>query len=163
MRKPRDIQLNRFASRLTELNKYLTIFPGTNNTKNMVPEELNEILLQSTLSSWARQAYIQGWDFEEITYKDTCNIVERMETAEAIYKGGTPSKNNQQAEANRASFGRKQNVGGAASPSNPEKVRAGKRKRNDAGHLSNALTGAKKTCMLHGLRHSTEECKVLQD
>ena len=55
-----------------------------------------------------------------------------------------------------------ENGRGAASPSNPEKGRSGKRKINDAGHPSNAPTGAKKTCILHGPGHSTEDCKVLQ-
>ena len=72
-------------------------------------------------------------------------MFERMEIAEAIYKGGAPSKNIQQTEANRAIFCRKQKGGGSALPSNPKKVCAGKRKRNDAGHPSDATTGAKNT------------------
>ena len=88
-------------------------------------------------------------------------MFERTEIAEAIYGGGAPSKNTQQAEADHASFGRKQKGGGSTSSSKPEKGRAGKRKRHDAGHLSGVPTGAKNTCMLHGHGHYSEECKVL--
>ena len=90
-------------------------------------------------------------------------MFERMEIAEAIYEGGAPSKNSQQAEADRSSFGRKQKGEGSASPSNPEKGRADKRKRNDAGHPSNAPNGKKKTCIFNGPGHSSEECKVIRE
>ena len=90
-------------------------------------------------------------------------MIKLMEIAEAIYEGGAPSKNTQREEANRASFGRKQKGGGAASPSIPEKGRSGKRKRNDAGHPINYPTGKKKTCMLHIPGHSSKKCKVIQD
>ena len=86
-----------------------------------------------------------------------------MKIVESIYEGGSPLKNIQQAEADRASLGRKQKIRGYALPSNPKKGRAGKLKRNYVGHPSDAPTGAKNTCILHGPRHSSEECKVLQE
>ena len=70
-------------------------------------------------------------------------MFERMEIAETIYKGGSPSKNNQRAESDRASFVRKKKRGGSASPSNPEKGQAGKHKKKYSGHPSDAPTGAK--------------------
>ena len=78
-----------------------------------------------------------------------------MEILEAIYKGGSPSKNIQWVEADHASFGRKQKGGGAISQSNPEKGRSGKRKRNNAENPIDVPTGAKNTCMLHGPGHSS--------
>ena len=60
MRKLQDIQFKIFAARLTELNNYLPLFPGSSAAKNMDPEYLNEILLHAVLNSWARQSYIQG-------------------------------------------------------------------------------------------------------
>ena len=127
----------------------------------MSPKELNDILIQAVPNSWAQQAYLQGWDFGGINYKDTCNMFERMEIAKAICEGLAPSKNTQQAESDRASFGRKKNGGGASSPSKPEKGYAGKHKRNNVGHPRDAPTGAKKICMLHGPGHSSKEYKVL--
>ena len=129
----------------------------------MGPEELNEILLHAVPNYWERKAYLKGWDFEGITYKSTCDMCECMEIAEAIYEGRAPSKNTQRAKADRASSGRKKKGGPSASPSNPKKGRTVKCNRNDAGHPRDEPTDAKNICMLHGPRHSSEECKVLQD
>ena len=52
----------------------------------MGPEELNEIFFHNVQNSGGKQAYIHGWDFEGRSYKDTCNMCEPMEIAEAIYK-----------------------------------------------------------------------------
>ena len=79
-RKPWDLQLNIFVARLTELNNLLQIFPGSSVAKKMNPEELNEILIHAVPNSWAQQSYIQEWDFEEQSYKETCNIFEHTET-----------------------------------------------------------------------------------
>ena len=89
-------------------------------------------------------------------------MFERMEITEAIYVGGAPSKNTQRAEYDCASFVSNQKVGGSALTSNPKKGRAGKRKKSDVGHPSNAPTGAKKTCMLHVPGHSSDEWKLLK-
>ena len=54
--------------------------------------ELNEILLNSTPNSWYKQTYVQGFDFESISFKMSVNIFECMEIAESIYEGVvTPS------------------------------------------------------------------------
>ena len=129
----------------------------------MGPEELNEILLHTVPNSWAQQVYLQGWYSKGRTYNDTCNNLERMEIVKAIYKGGAPSKNTQRAEANRDSSGRKEKGGASASPSKPDQVHSGKRKRSNTGHPSNEPTGANKTCLIHGPGHSSEECKILQE
>ena len=84
MRKPLDIQFKIFAARLTELNNYLPIFPGSSADKKMDPKDLNKIILHAVQKYWTRQAYIQGWDFEGWSYKETCDMFERMEIAEAI-------------------------------------------------------------------------------
>ena len=90
-------------------------------------------------------------------------MFQRIQTPESIHKGGSPSKNIQWEEANHASLISKKKKGASTSTSNPNKGCAGNRKRNDAIHLSDAPTGAKKTCLLHGPRHSSEECKVLKE
>ena len=70
MRKPKDIAFKRFAARLTELNNYLLLFPGSSATKKIRPEELKDILLHAIPNVWAKQTYLQGWDFEMKSYKD---------------------------------------------------------------------------------------------
>ena len=57
-------------------------------------------------------------------------------------------------DSNCDGHGRKRNVGEAALPTNPKKGRTVKRKTKNSGHPSDAPTGAKKTCILHGPRHS---------
>ena len=84
-----------------------------------------------------------------------------MEAAEKIYEGRNTSKTQPREDANRASHGRKRKGGEAASPTNPDTSRTGKRKTRNAGHPSDRLTRGK-TCLLHGTGHSTEECKGLK-
>ena len=79
-----------------------------------------------------------------------------------IYKGGTTSKNPIREDTDRTSHGRKRKGREDSSPTNPKKGRSGKRKTKNAGHPSDRPTGGK-TCLLHGPRHSTEECKVLKE
>ena len=81
-------------------------------------------------------------------------MFERMEVSEQGYEEGTSCKTPTSEEANRDGHVRKWKGGEAASPTIPEKGRAGKRKTKSAGHTSDALTGAKKTCLLHEPRHS---------
>ena len=145
-----------------ELNSYLTLFPGSIVSMEMATEELIEILLHAIPNVWGKQAYLQGWDFKGGSYKDTCNMFERMDIADQVYEGGTPYKNNHRVEANRAIHERKHKLGRAAFPTNLEKGRTRKRKRKDAGHGSDGLTGSK-TCLLHGPEHSLEEFKFLKE
>ena len=90
-------------------------------------------------------------------------MFERTEIAESIYGGGALYQNTQQAEADWASIGRIKKIGASALPSKTEKGNSGKCKRNYAGHPSDDPTGAKNTCLLHGSRHSSEECRVLKE
>ena len=76
MHKPQSLSFKRFTARLAELNDYLPLLPGSIKSNKVVPEELNEILLQSIPNGWAKQSYLQGWNFEGRTYKETCKIFE---------------------------------------------------------------------------------------
>ena len=85
-----------------------------------------------------------------------------MEIEEEVYKVGNTPKNTNRSEFESASHGRKLKVGEAASPTDPEKGRSGKRNTNDAGHPIDQPNGTKNSFSLHGPGHSTEECKVLK-
>ena len=63
MHKPRDLPFKRFTARLTELNNYLPLFPGSSAAKKTPPEDLNGIILHAVPNGWAKQAYLQGWEF----------------------------------------------------------------------------------------------------
>ena len=89
-------------------------------------------------------------------------MFERMDISEQVYKGGTPSKTPTREESNRDGHVRKWEGGETASSTNRDKGRTRKRKTKHSGRLSGALTGAKKTCILHGPGHSSEACKLIK-
>ena len=55
MRKPRDTLFKNFAEQLTEIDKFISLFPRSNTTKKMPPEELNDILLHTVPTGWAKK------------------------------------------------------------------------------------------------------------
>ena len=141
MRKSRYLTFKRFNAQLTKLNNYPPLFHGSSAYEKMDPRELNDTLLHAVPNGWTKQAYLQGWEFEGKSYKDTCNFFERMEIAEQVYEGVTPSKTTTREEADCVSHGRRHKGGEAASPTNPKKGRTGKRKNNNTGHQSYFPTG----------------------
>ena len=48
--------------------------------------EFNEVLLISIPNSWGKQAYLQGFGCETITYKKAVNMLKHMEISESIYE-----------------------------------------------------------------------------
>ena len=89
-------------------------------------EDLNEILLHAVPNGWEKKFYIHGWDFDTKSYKAMCQLFERIEVAEKIYKSGNTSKNPIREDTNWASHGRNRKGGKTASPTNPETGGAGK-------------------------------------
>ena len=111
IRKPQITTFKRFAERLTEMNNFLPLFPGSESSKKMEMEDLNDILLHAVPTGWAKQSYLQGWYFELNTYRETCAMLERMEVAEQVYKMVTPSKTPTRSESNRGVHVRKRKGG----------------------------------------------------
>ena len=58
-----------YTDYLVWLNEYLGMFPGGELTDKIGMTELDEILLNSIPNSWRKQAYVQGFDYEYITFK----------------------------------------------------------------------------------------------
>ena len=118
MRKRRYLPFNVFSAWQTKLNNYLPLSPGSSASKKIARKKLNKIFFRTVLNVWAKQAYIQGWYFDGRSYKDTCDMFERMNIEEQVYKGGATSKNTTMAESDRSSHVRKHKGGEAASPTN---------------------------------------------
>ena len=99
--------MKRYAARLIYLNQYLA-FPVETMTDKIGVNELNEILLNSMPNRWSKQSYVQGFDWESISFKNSINMFERMEISKSIYKGVvTPySKKTTRAESNRTGISR---------------------------------------------------------
>ena len=67
MEKPHSLSIRRYEVLLIDLHEYLESFPGATLNDKTSLTDLNEILLRIMHTSWYRQAYIQGFDFESIT------------------------------------------------------------------------------------------------
>ena len=87
MKKTRIMTVGRYAARLIDLNEYLASFPGATLTDKIGVIKINEIFLNSMPKIWSKQAYIQVFDCESITFKKYVNMFERMEIAESIDEG----------------------------------------------------------------------------
>ena len=84
MEKPRALTVRRYAERLIDINEYLDSFLGETLNDDIRETELNEIFLNSMPNGWYKQAYVQGFDCESITFKKVLNMFERMEISESI-------------------------------------------------------------------------------
>ena len=89
-------------------------------------------------------------------------MFERIDIIEQIHKEGTPYKTITWVDANRASHGRKRKGEENALPTNPDKGRTGRCKKNFSCHLSNRTT-SNKTFLVNSPGHSMEECKVIKE
>ena len=74
MQKPLTVPFKIFTARLAELNNYLSVFPRSNEIKNMDKADINNILLLVVHNVWSKKSYLQVCGFEGKTYKDTCNM-----------------------------------------------------------------------------------------
>ena len=74
MRNPHGLKVRLYVHSLIDLSNYLPSFPGSTPTHKIGMIELNEILLNSKTNSWSKQAYVQGFDWKSITFKNllTC-------------------------------------------------------------------------------------------
>ena len=78
MKNPHRLKVRRYAAGLIYLNEYLISFPGATMADKKVVTELNDILLNRMPNSWSKQAYVQGFDCETISFKKFVNMFERM-------------------------------------------------------------------------------------
>ena len=86
MKKPRSLTVRHYAARLIYLNEYLESFSGATLTDKIGVTEQDEILLNSMPNSCSRQAYVKGFDCENISFKNTVNLFECIEINQSIYK-----------------------------------------------------------------------------
>ena len=66
--KPRGLKVRRYANPFVDLNEYLDFFPGATLPLKIGVNELNDILINSLPNSWSKQAYVQGFDRDCITF-----------------------------------------------------------------------------------------------
>ena len=85
--KLRSLKVRIYAACLIYLNEYLASFPGTTMYEKMGVTELNEILSNSMPNSWSKKAYVQSFDWKNISLKKFVNMFDQMEIYESIYEG----------------------------------------------------------------------------
>ena len=56
IRKPQKTTFKRFAESLTEMNNFLMLFTGLDDSKKMEMEELNKILLHAVTNGWTKKS-----------------------------------------------------------------------------------------------------------
>ena len=162
IKNPRRLKVGHYAARLIDLNEYLASFLGATLADKIEVTALDEIILNRMPNSWYKQAYVQGFDCESISFKKAVNMFECMEITEYIYKGVVePSYKKPTREyANRAGNSRKKRGESASSKTHPVTIESSdKRQKWYVDHSRRKS----RTCLIHGLRHSSDECKVLGD
>ena len=124
--------------------------------------ELNEILLNSMPNRRSKQAYVQGFYCESITFKKAVDRFEHVEIAESIYEGVVePSyKKPTREDANLSCHSRNKITANSLSNNHPEMGEIHEKRRKRYVYFP---TGESKTCIIHGHGHSSNECKVLGD
>ena len=85
MKKTRSVSVSRYEARLIDINEYLASFPEANFTDKISVTKLYDILPNNMHTSWSKQAYVQGFHYEPITFKKAVNMYEHMEIAKSIY------------------------------------------------------------------------------
>ena len=70
IKKTSILTLRHYVACLIDLNEYLASFPGATLTDKFCVTELDEILLNSMPNSWSKQAYLQDFYCESITFKN---------------------------------------------------------------------------------------------
>ena len=109
-------------------------------------------------NSYSKQAYVQGFNYENISFKKAVNVFEHTEIAESIYEyvvepyyktlpGQIPIGKNKRGES--ASYKTHPTMGESA----------GKRWKGCVDCSKSEL----KTFLIHGTIHSSDECIVLWD
>ena len=68
MMKNRGLKLRRYTDRMIDLNEYLSVLHGAKLSDEIFETELNRILLNSMPNIWIRQACVQVFDCETITF-----------------------------------------------------------------------------------------------
>ena len=86
MRKPRKLILIHYPARTIELNGYFSAFSGSKASGKLDETEPNEIILKSMSNGWSKQAYVQAFYCETISYKKSVNMFERIEIADTVYE-----------------------------------------------------------------------------
>ena len=67
---PKELKVRCYADCIIDFNDYLAALPGSKASDNIGQMDLNEILSNSMKNGWIKQAYVQIFDYEAITFNN---------------------------------------------------------------------------------------------
>ena len=82
--KPRGLKLQKFVSKLQNLNNIIPQLHGSDDHKKIPQEELHEILFCDVPHGWANQAMMLGFDFNRDPLCSAPELSKRMAVAKSI-------------------------------------------------------------------------------
>ena len=95
LRKPRDVTIRNFRTRLLELNSYLTEFPGTGgDAQKLDDDDLKELMEFAIPNTWQKAMVLQGFNPVDKTIDDFVEFCERLEFAEQMTDSVTGKNSN---------------------------------------------------------------------
>ena len=88
LKKPRNYSVREFASRVQEMNQYLSVFPSeTADPATCLPEdELKEVLFHAMPGTCRQEMTNQGFNYPNHTVIDLIQFAERLESLEPTEK-----------------------------------------------------------------------------
>jgi hypothetical protein len=88
MRKPREMKMRHFRSRVVEMNNYLARFPAKfNESQKLDDEELMDLLEFAIPNGWQREMVLQGFDASKASIQELVEFCERLEFYEKDIPG----------------------------------------------------------------------------
>jgi hypothetical protein len=145
LRKPRDLKIREFVTRLVEVNEYLNEFPPSEANQKLPTDELMDIAEFAVPATWQRTMVLHDFDPTNHTPTEFVEFCERLEFAE----GNDPSATSALKERNSRTDSKNGFKGGL--------LRA-----KTSARGSTKRTG--KYCHYHQTdSHDTNECKVMLD
>ena len=143
-RKPTDMTIREFYNHFTRINtvELAMLPPLFTPAQSLTEDEVLDIFIYATPSSWQREMERQGFDPYLNTILDTINFAERIEAAESKDQGSAPNKS----QANKSSSKKKSGYKSGGSAKKPE---------NSDGF----------SCLHHGPNgtHDTDDCIFLKN
>ena len=100
MRKPADMPIKDFMSRLTEINSYLEFFPPFEANQPLPQDELVDIGEFAIPMSWQKQMVLQGFEPSEHDTSDLVDFCDRFEGADAFESDPKPAAKPQKEKGN---------------------------------------------------------------
>ena len=160
IRKPRDMTVRAYKTRLLEMNSQLAHFPPQfSATQKLGAEELYDILQTGIPKSWQREMINQGFDVMDgsKTFQDLVDFCERQEFIESVQPSTNGSGRNDKAGS---SSGKDASHG--VPKTNPKGGNNNKKRKSESD--VNSKYDANKFCELHQVKgHDLSTCKLMID